>query len=88
MKELNNNKYLSTSEVAKILGISRVAVFQKIKASLIPAEKIGRNYAVKIEDLTKALEKTLTDDRKNEIDAAVKKVVDEYGKTLRMLGRE
>jgi len=88
MKELNNNKYLSTSEVAKILGISRVAVFQKIKAGLIPAEKIGRNYAVKAEDLTKALEKTLTDERKNEIDVAVKKVVDEYGKTLRMLGRE
>ncbi len=88
MKEINNNKYLSTSEVATILGISRVAVFQKIKAGLIPAEKIGRNYAVKVGDLTKALEKTLTEDRKKEIDEAVKKVVDEYGKTLRMLGKE
>jgi len=88
MKEIKDKKYLSTSEVAKILNISRVAVFQKIKAGLIPAEKIGRNYAVKIEDLTKALEKTLTEDRKKEIDMAVKKVVEEYGKTLHMLGRE
>lgn len=88
MKEIKNTKYLSTSEVAKILGISRVAVFQKIKAGLIPAQKIGRNYAVKTEDITKALEGTLTEDRKMEIDEAIKKVVEEYGKTLQMLGRE
>jgi excisionase family DNA binding protein len=88
MKEIKNTKYLSTSDVAKILGISRVAVFQKIKAGLIPAQKIGRNYAVKTEDISKALEGTLTEDRKKEIDEAVKKVVEEYGKTLQMLGRE
>jgi excisionase family DNA binding protein len=88
IKEINNIKYLSTSEVAKILKISRVAVFQKIKAGLILAEKIGRNYAVKADDITKALQGTLTDNRKKEIDEAVKKVVLEYGKTLRLLGRE
>jgi excisionase family DNA binding protein len=88
MKEINNTKYLSTSEVAKILNISRVAVFQKIKAGLIPAQKIGRNYAVKAEDLTNALEGILTEDRKKEINKAVKKIVEEYGNTLRLLGRE
>jgi len=88
MKEIKNTKYLSTSEVAKILGISRVAVFQKIKAGLIPAQKIGRNYAVKTEDISKALQGILTEDRKREIDESVKKVVEEYGKTLQMLGRE
>lgn len=88
MEKINDKKYLSTSEVAKMLGISRVAVFQKIKAGLIPAEKIGRNYAVLALNLTNALEGTLTDERKKEIDVAVKKVVDEYGETLRLLGRE
>ncbi len=88
MKETTDKKYLSTSEVAKILGISRVAVFQKIKAGLIPAEKIGRNYAVLALNLTKALEYTLTDERKKEIETAVKKVVEEYGETLRLLGKE
>ena len=36
-------EYLSTSEVAKILGISRIAVFKKIKSGEIKAEKKGRN---------------------------------------------
>ena len=88
MKELKNNNYLSTSEVATILGISRVAVFQKIQAGLIPAEKIGRNYAVRAEDITRALEGTLTEERKKDIDEAVKKIVGEYGETLKKLGRE
>ena len=88
MKEQNKIKYLSTSDVAKILGISRVSVFNKIKAGLIPAEKIGRNYAVKAEDLTKALEGTLSEERKKDIDEAVKRIVKEYGETLKKLGRE
>jgi len=88
MKEIKNNKYLSSTEVAQILNISRIAVFNKIKAGLIPAEKIGRNYAIKAEDIAKALEGVLTEGRKEEIDAAVKKVVEEYGQTLRLLGRE
>jgi len=88
MKELNNTKYLSTSEVAKILGISRVAVFQKIKAGIIPAEKIGRNYAVHADKITKALEGVINQKDKDQIDIAIKKVVDEYGETFRLLGKE
>ena len=36
-------KYLSTTEVAKLLEVSRVTVFNRIKSGEIKAEKIGRN---------------------------------------------
>ena len=45
--------HLSVAELAKKLGISRIAVFQKIKAGHIPAIKCGRNYIIPADvDLT------------------------------------
>jgi len=79
-------KYLSTSELAKILGISRVAVLKKIKLGQIKAERIGRNYAIKTADLSGILGEELTDQQKKEINLVVKKTVKEYGETLRLLG--
>ncbi len=38
--------YISTTELARFLGISAVAVFKRIKAGRIKAEKIGRSYAI------------------------------------------
>lgn len=81
-------EFLSTSEVAKLLGISRVAVFKKIKSGAIKAKKIGRNFAIHKKDLPEILGKTLTEARKHTIEAAVKKAVKEYGETLRLLGQE
>lgn len=83
-----NQDFFSTSEVAKLLGISRIAVFKKIKSGAIKARKIGRNFAIHKNDLPDILGKTLTEEKKNAIEAAVKKAVKEYGKTLRLLGQE
>lgn len=84
--------YISIAQLAKMLGISRVAVFNKIKKGQIPAEKIGRSYAVSMEHVNDLIgnvkSKILTDDKKQEIKKAVEKVVKEYGETLRLLGRE
>jgi len=41
-----NEKYLSVPEFALRLGISRIAVFKKVKKGQLPAIKIGRNWAV------------------------------------------
>lgn len=79
---------LSTSEVAKLLGISRIAVFKKIKAGEIKAQKIGRNFVIQKKDLPAILGKVLTESRKNLIEEAVKKTVREYGETLKLLGQE
>ncbi|MBZ0167360.1 MAG: helix-turn-helix domain-containing protein, partial [Candidatus Omnitrophica bacterium] len=38
--------YISTAELARFLGISRVAVLKRIQKGAIPAVKIGRAYAI------------------------------------------
>lgn len=81
------NEYISVAELAKILGISRIAVFKKIKKEEIPAIKIGRNYAIRRDDIP-VLSNITSQDKKASIEKAVKKTVDEYGEVLRKLGRE
>ena len=82
------NNMLTTSEVAKILGISRIAVFKKIKAGKIKAKRIGRNFVVQRKDLYKILGTILAPSNKLEIESAVKKTVREYGEALKLLGKE
>ena len=48
---MKNKRFLSTIELGKILGISRVAVYKKIKAGKIKAMKVGRNFAINRKDL-------------------------------------
>ncbi len=77
--------FFSTSEAAKILGISRIGVFKRIQRGKIKARKIGRNYVISKKELARD---TLTQDTKHSIEQAVKKTVREYGETLRLLGQE
>jgi excisionase family DNA binding protein len=41
-----NKEYYSVAELAKILGISRIAVFKKIQSGTLLAHKIGRNFVI------------------------------------------
>lgn len=79
---------LTTGEAAKILGISRIAIFKRIKTGKIKAKKIGRNFVIQKNDLPKILGAVLAANSKREIDIAVKKTVKEYGQTLKLLGKE
>jgi len=79
---------LSTSETAKMLGVSRVAVFKKIKTGEINARKIGRNYVISRKDLGEALGAILTAQKKRAIEQSVQKTIREYGETLKLLGKE
>lgn len=80
--------YISTTEAAKRLGISRIAVFKKIQQGHIKAHKVGRNFVIDEQLIGHNLEQKLDAGGKRTIDAAVKKVVREYGKTLKLLGQE
>jgi len=82
-----NNKYLSTTELANLSGISRIAVFKKIKKGEIKAKKKGRNYLINKADIT-GLNNNLSANSKKMIDNAVNKTVREYGETLRLLSQE
>ena len=46
-----SDKFYSTPEVAKILGISRIAVFKKIKGGKLKAMKVGKGYVIAKNDL-------------------------------------
>lgn len=82
------NKFLSTVEVARLLRVSRIAVFKKIKSGEIKAEKIGRNYIISKDEVLKALGLEIGEKSKKEIDKIVKRGVKEYGEVFKKLGKE
>ena len=43
---MKNNRYLTIPELARILGISRIAVYKKVKNGTIKAIRVGRNFAI------------------------------------------
>lgn len=85
---MDNKSFLTVKKLADILGISRIAVFKKIKKGEIKAIRIGKIYAIPKKELGIITGTTLTDKDKTIIDRAVKKTVSEYGETLRLLGRD
>lgn len=85
---MKKGEYITIPELARILGVSRIAVYKKVKKGLIKAMKIGRNYAIPKKYIVNILGKTLKEEDKREIDTAVKKTVKEYGEVLKLLGRE
>jgi excisionase family DNA binding protein len=88
MLQNKDKKYLSTAELAKLIGVSRIAIFKKIKNKQIKAEKIGRNYVIPVEEFWSFLGTFVSESKKQEMDALVKKAVEEYGDTFRRLGKE
>ncbi len=85
---MENRELITTAELAKILGISRIAVFKRIKRGQIKAIRVGRNFVISRDSLPEVLGQVLSKKNKREIETAVKKTVREYGQTLRLLGNE
>ena len=85
---MKKTQYITIPQLAGILGISRIAVYRKVRCGQIEAERIGRNFAIPRRSVARILRQTLTADNKRQIDAAVKKTVKEYGQTLRLLAKE
>lgn len=85
---MKNKDVITTTELAHILGISRIAVFNKIKKRQIKAVKRGRNYIIPLKTLSISLGKTISESQKKVIDSAVKKTISDYGDVLKLLGME
>lgn len=80
------DEFISTAQAAKLLKVSRVTLFNKIKSGEIKAMKVGRNYIVphqEILDLQSGGD--LSQAKKAAIDKSVERVVTQYGETLRLL---
>lgn len=83
-----NEKYITIPELAKLLGVSRIAIYNRVKKGEIPATKIGRTHVITDKTIANILGKTVTPKGKKQIDAAVRKTVREYGKVLKQLSKE
>lgn len=81
-------EFYSTTEVAQILRISRVSVFNRIKSGKIEAEKIGRNYIINHKALLEALGKTIGRENKKSVEGAVDRALRDYRTAFKLLGRE
>ena len=81
-------KYITIPELAKILGVSRIAVYKKVKSGQIKAAKAGNTYLISEPEIAHILGKDVSKKGKASIEAAVKKVVKDYGSVLKKLGSE
>jgi len=75
-------KYLTIPEAARVVGISRIAVYKRVKKGKIKALRIGRNYAIPKEAVKEILANSLKLQDKRGISSAVEKMIAGYGKTL------
>ena len=81
-------KYLTIPELARLLGVSRIAIYNRVKKGQIPAIKVGRTYVIMDQEIADILGKEATRKGRERIDAAVRKTVQEYGEVLKRLGKE
>jgi len=79
--------HYSTAEAAEILGVSRIAIFKRIRSGSLRATKIGKGYVIAAGDLG-LLHRDLNEKDRSRIRAVVRKVLSEYGDVIRKLGRE
>ena len=85
---MNNQDLLSTSQVAEILNISRIAVFKMIKRGKLKAFKIGRNYAIPRSELGNVFETELSKSSRLTMTRAINRVMRDYLETLKLLAKE
>lgn len=87
-KDLKSKDYISTAELAEILGISRMHALRKIKSGEIKAERIGRGFVIRKKDILEIAGHILGEDRKKELESAISKTLDTYGEAIKKLGQE
>src|SRR3989338_6553748 len=69
---INKGDLITSNEMAKLLGISRIAIHKQIVSGKIPAEKVGRNYLIPKSTLPAELQERI----KGEQQKATKNVLD------------
>ena len=85
---MEKREFISVSEFAELLGVSRIAIYKRIKKGQIEAVRIGRSYAIPKKYVNDITGKTLSEKNKRMIAAAVKRTFKEYGEVIKRLGRE
>lgn len=81
-------RHITVPRLAEILGISRIAVYKRIKKGQIAGKKIGRDYVITDQTVNDILGKKVSEQGKRRIDDAVQRTVSEYGQVLKRLSKE
>jgi excisionase family DNA binding protein len=81
-------RYITIPQLAKALGISRIAVYRRVKSGAIPATKVGRIYVIADRTVNEILGAELGRKMKDRIDAAIDCTASEYGQVLKWLSKE
>ena len=85
---MGTDNYITIPQLAKLLGVSRIAIFKRVKKGQIPALKIGKTYMITDKTVNEILGKDVSQKDKERIDSAVNRTVREYGELLKLLGKE
>ncbi|MFA5023097.1 MAG: helix-turn-helix domain-containing protein [Candidatus Paceibacterota bacterium] len=89
MEKIENKPYFTTAEVAKLLKVSRITVFNYVKKGQVKADKMGKTYLIPKGEVLRLAERgDLTKGRREEIGREVDFIVDKYGEALKKLGEE
>ncbi len=88
MRIMTKEKYITIPRLAELLGVSRISIYKRVKRGQIPAIRIGRNYAITDQTIAQVLGEELSERRKRQIDAAIKKTVEQYGEVLKELSNK
>ncbi len=83
-----NKEFFTTRELADLLNLSRITIFNWIKKGKIKAQKVGKSYIIPRSELRDFLSEELSAKKKAEIDKGVRRAITEYGETLKKLGKE
>ena len=86
--DLKLGDYLTIPQVAKLLGISRIAVYRQVKSGKIKATRFGRNYAISKKYIMEIAGKPFSDKDREQVDIAIKRALEQYGKAIKRLGEE
>ncbi|MFA7201628.1 MAG: N-6 DNA methylase [Candidatus Paceibacterota bacterium] len=62
--ETHKSQFITSAEMAKMLGISRIAVHKQISEGKIPAQKMGRNYLIPRSTLPPELQERIRGEQK------------------------
>jgi len=84
----NSQKKYSVKQVADMMGVSRITIFNYIKKGRLKAQMVGRSYVIEEDDLLDITNKELSVSDKKVIEKGVKRVLKEYGETIKLLGKE
>lgn len=64
---MDREKYITTAELAKMLGISRVSVHKKIKSGELKAIAMGRNYVIEKDALPSEIQERIQEGKKQTV---------------------